>query len=55
MSAYLNIRIARAGTFPDRAGEYLHKHGMVDMVVHRSDLKATLATLLGYLEPKQAA
>ena len=35
--------------------EYLHKHGMVDMVVHRSDLKTTLATLLGYLEPKQAA
>lgn len=35
--------------------EYLHAHGMVDMVVHRKDLKATLATLLGYLERKDVA
>ena len=35
--------------------EYLHAHGMVDMVVHRQDLKATLATLLGYLERKEVA
>ncbi|WFL76755.1 acetyl-CoA carboxylase, carboxyltransferase subunit beta [Altererythrobacter arenosus] len=35
--------------------EYLHKHGMVDMVVHRKDLKAQLATLLGYLQPAKAA
>ena len=35
--------------------EYLHKHGMVDMVVHRKDLKATLAKLLDYLAPAQAA
>jgi acetyl-CoA carboxylase carboxyl transferase subunit beta len=35
--------------------EYLLKHGMVDMVVHRKDLKATLATLIDYLAPKQAA
>lgn len=35
--------------------EYLHEHGMVDMVVHRRDLKATLATLLGYLQPRKAA
>ena len=35
--------------------EYLHKHGMVDMVVHRHDLKATLAKLLDYLAPAQAA
>lgn len=34
--------------------EYLHDHGMVDMVVHRKELKATLATLLGYLERKEA-
>jgi len=26
--------------------EYLHRHGMVDMVVHRKDLRATLAKLL---------
>ena len=35
--------------------EYLHAHGMVDMVVHRKDLKGTLASLLGYLERKEVA
>ena len=35
--------------------EYLHKHGMVDMVVHRKDLKATLSDVLDYLQPKAAA
>ncbi|MFM7402538.1 MAG: acetyl-CoA carboxylase, carboxyltransferase subunit beta [Erythrobacter sp.] len=35
--------------------EYLHKHGMVDMVVHRRELKATLASLLDYLAPVKAA
>lgn len=35
--------------------EYLHAHGMVDMVVPRGDLKATLAGLLGYLAPAKAA
>ena len=35
--------------------EYLHKHGMVDMVVHRKDLKETLAKLLDYLAPAMAA
>ena len=35
--------------------EYLHKHGMVDMVVHRHDLRDTLATLIDYLAPAEAA
>lgn len=35
--------------------EYLHKHGMVDMVVNRHDLRATLASVLDYLEPRAAA
>ena len=35
--------------------EYLRQHGMVDMVVHRHDLKDTLATLIDYLAPKKAA
>jgi acetyl-CoA carboxylase carboxyl transferase subunit beta len=35
--------------------EYLHKHGMVDMVVHRHQLRATLARLLDYLAPAEAA
>jgi acetyl-CoA carboxylase carboxyl transferase subunit beta len=34
--------------------EYLHAHGMVDMVVRRHDLKATLAQLLSYMGAKAA-
>ncbi len=35
--------------------EYLHAHGMVDLVVHRRDLRETLARLLGYLAPQDVA
>lgn len=35
--------------------EYLHKHGMVDMVVPRHELRATLAQVLDYLAPVKAA
>ena len=35
--------------------EYLLKHGMVDMVVERKDLRETLASVLDYLQPAQAA
>jgi acetyl-CoA carboxylase carboxyl transferase subunit beta len=35
--------------------EYLHEHGMVDMVVPRAELKATLAKVLGYLQNAEAA
>jgi len=35
--------------------EYLHDHGMVDMVVHRRDLKDTLASTLDYLMAAKAA
>jgi acetyl-CoA carboxylase carboxyl transferase subunit beta len=35
--------------------EYLHEHGMVDMVVHRRDLKHRLALLLDYLAPRRQA
>ncbi|MXP46356.1 acetyl-CoA carboxylase carboxyltransferase subunit beta [Altererythrobacter luteolus] len=35
--------------------EYLRKHGMVDMVVHRHELRETLATLLDYLQGAKAA
>ncbi len=35
--------------------EYLRKHGMVDMVVHRHDLRSTLASLLDYLQGAKAA
>jgi acetyl-CoA carboxylase carboxyl transferase subunit beta len=35
--------------------EYLHEHGMVDMVVHRRELKATLGSVLDYLGAAKAA
>ncbi len=35
--------------------EYLHKHGMVDMVVPRKELRTTLSGLLSYLSPAAAA
>jgi acetyl-CoA carboxylase carboxyl transferase subunit beta len=35
--------------------EYLHQHGMVDMVVHRKELKPTLARLIDYLAPSARA
>jgi acetyl-CoA carboxylase carboxyl transferase subunit beta len=35
--------------------EYLLDHGMIDMVVHRSELRATLGKVIGYLCPKKAA
>ncbi|RPF70633.1 acetyl-CoA carboxylase, carboxyltransferase subunit beta [Aurantiacibacter spongiae] len=35
--------------------EYLHRHGMVDMVVPRKDLRGTLSDLLDYLRPRAAA
>ncbi|HET7708913.1 MAG TPA: acetyl-CoA carboxylase, carboxyltransferase subunit beta [Sphingomicrobium sp.] len=35
--------------------EYLLSHGMLDMVVHRAQLRSTLAGLIGYLTPEKAA
>lgn len=35
--------------------EYLLDHGMLDMVVHRHQLRAQLARLIGYLTPAKAA
>ncbi len=35
--------------------EYLLDHGMIDMVVERKDMRATLARLLAYLAPAKAA
>ena len=35
--------------------EYLLEHGMIDMVVHRKDLRERLALLLDYLSPQKKA
>jgi len=34
--------------------EFLHEHGMVDMVVHRHELRSTIARLCGILAPQPA-
>ncbi len=38
-----------------QTSQYLLDHGMLDMVVARKDLKATLGRLIGYVMPEQAA
>lgn len=38
-----------------QTSEYYHEHGMVDMVVHRKNLRETLAQVLGYLMAAKAA
>jgi len=44
-------------TLPEgfQRAEYLHAHGMVDMVVPRGELKARLAGVLGFLSPQKVA
>ena len=38
-----------------QTSEYYLEHGLIDMVVHRRDLRGTLATVIGYLcGPRQA-
>ena len=32
-----------------QTAEYLLEHGMIDMVVHRRELRATLARVMGYM------
>ena len=38
-----------------QTSEYLFEHGMLDMIVKRADLKATLARVIGYLTDKRKA
>ncbi len=38
-----------------QTSEYYLEHGLIDMVVHRRDLRATLATVIGYLCGQRAA
>jgi acetyl-CoA carboxylase carboxyl transferase subunit beta len=53
-----DVQIAEPGAligFAGQRAEYLHAHGMVDMVVKRQDLRGTIASLLDYLSPAAAA
>jgi acetyl-CoA carboxylase carboxyl transferase subunit beta len=42
-------------TLPEgfQRAEYLHQHGIVDMVVKRTELKETLARLIGLIREKE--
>ena len=42
-------------TLPEgfQRAEYLHKHGIVDMVVKRDEMRATLARVIGLLRVKE--
>jgi acetyl-CoA carboxylase carboxyl transferase subunit beta len=44
------------GTLPEgfQRAEFLYRHGFVDLVVPRAELRATLASLLTYLTPRSA-
>jgi acetyl-CoA carboxylase carboxyl transferase subunit beta len=44
------------GTLPEgfQRAEFLYRHGFVDLVVERAELRQTLATLLDYLQPRAA-
>jgi acetyl-CoA carboxylase carboxyl transferase subunit beta len=35
--------------------EYLLEHGIIDMVVRRAEMKATLARIIGLLRPQEVA
>jgi acetyl-CoA carboxylase carboxyl transferase subunit beta len=37
-----------------QTAEFMMEHGLVDMIVHRSELKERLASLLGYMMPDGA-
>jgi acetyl-CoA carboxylase carboxyl transferase subunit beta len=45
------------GELPDgfQRAEFLFRHGFVDRVVHRTELRSELAALLAFLEPADAA
>lgn len=56
MIGFAGPRVIRETTHQDlpanfQTSEFLEEHGLVDMIVHRKELRETLATLIGYLAP----
>ncbi len=54
MIGFAGPRVIRETTHQDlppgfQTAEFLQEHGLLDLIVHRRDLRATLANLLGYL------
>lgn len=53
-------RVIRETTHQDlppgfQTAEFLEAHGLVDMIIHRKKMRSTLANLLAYMSPPQAA
>jgi len=60
MVGFAGPRVIRETTHQDlppgfQTSEFLEEHGLVDMIVHRKKMKATLAALLSYLAPAPAS
>ncbi len=60
MIGFAGPRVIRDTTRQDlpegfQTAEFLEAHGLVDMIVSRQKMRATLANLLGYLRPVQNA
>lgn len=54
MIGFAGPRVVKETTHQDlpdgfQTAEFMHEHGLVDMIVERRDIRHTLATLLGYL------
>jgi acetyl-CoA carboxylase carboxyl transferase subunit beta len=60
MVGFAGPRVIRETTHQDlppgfQTSEFLEEHGLVDMIVHRKKLRATLSALLAYLAPPRPA
>jgi acetyl-CoA carboxylase carboxyl transferase subunit beta len=60
MIGFAGPRVVKETTHADlppgfQTAEFMMQHGLVDMIIHRKDMRSTLANLLKYVGPKQAA
>jgi acetyl-CoA carboxylase carboxyl transferase subunit beta len=56
MVGFAGPRVIRETTHQDlpagfQTSEFLEEHGLVDMIVHRKQMRETLGNLIGYLTP----
>jgi len=55
MIGFAGPRVIRETTHQDlppgfQTAEFLQEHGLIDLIVHRKDLRATLVSLFSYLD-----
>jgi len=56
MIGFAGPRVIKETTHQDlppgfQTAEFLQQHGLIDLIVHRQQLRATLISLLNYLKP----